>query len=123
MDDDSELLAAGDRTGVAMHAGFPNPAASLSGTPALSLDKLLVKHPSGTYLFRIRGNHWQEEGISDGDIAIVDRTVSPRAHDLVISWPDDAFALSRYQPDSRTDIWGTVAYIIHDYRPGATRAS
>jgi hypothetical protein len=42
-------------TAVATHKGFPNPAAERGGTP-LSLDRLLIKSPSSTYFFRIRGH-------------------------------------------------------------------
>jgi len=61
-------------TTVSVHAGFPNPAAERSGAP-LSLDKLLVRHPSSTYFFRIRGHTWHRYGVFDGDLAELDRAL------------------------------------------------
>ena len=72
--------------GVSVHAGFPNPAADrrLSG---LDLNQLLIRHPTSTFLFRIRGEQGITQGIFDGDLAVVDRLAAARAHDLVL-WHD-----------------------------------
>lgn len=74
-------------TAVGLHAGFPN-AATTSGQGALSLDHLLVRSPSSTYFFRVRGHHWRSEGIDDGDIAIVDRSLPPVQGSTVVWWTD-----------------------------------
>ncbi len=120
MDDDTGLLAGGDRTGVSLHAGFPNPAADVNSSAPLSLDKLLIRHPSSTYLFRVRGDDWQDEGIFDGDIALIDRAIVPRGHDLVIGWQDDNFAFSRYGKGRMPNPWGTVTTIIHTFHQPPT---
>ncbi|MEJ0073631.1 MAG: S24 family peptidase [Candidatus Saccharibacteria bacterium] len=64
-------------TSVQVHAGLPNPAAERTGAP-LSLDKLLVRHPSSTYFFRIRGHTWHATAVFDGDLAVIDRALTPR---------------------------------------------
>lgn len=103
----------GTGTSVAVHAGFPNPAAERSGSP-LSLDKLLVQHPSSTYFFRIRGHSWHRYGVFDGDLAIIDRALNPHENDLVVWWePSDEFRLTRFARTARQNIWGTVTAIIH----------
>lgn len=100
-------------TSVAIHAGFPNPAAERSSAP-LSLDKLLVRHPSSTYFFRIRGHHWHGHGVFDGDIAVVDRALTPRDRELVVWWQETGdFALSPYDRAARQNTWGVIAAIIH----------
>jgi len=106
-------------TSVAVHAGFPNPAAERSGIP-LSLDKLLVRHPGSTYFFRIRGHSWNRYGVFDGDIAIIDRALSPRERELVVWWQDGGeFALTAFERATRQNIWGTVTAIIHPFgEPG-----
>lgn len=115
--DDSEALAGGDRTGVSMHAGFPNPAADRHGTP-LKLDQLLIRHPSSTYMFRIAGSAHEEQGIFDGDIALIDRALTPQSGDLVISWIDAGFTIGRFAR-STTEPWGVITTIIHQYRKSA----
>lgn len=111
--------AAHTGTSVAVHAGFPNPAAERTGSP-LSLDKLLVRHPSSTYFFRIRGHSWHQWGVFDGDIAVIDRALSPRDRELVIWWqPDGAFALSPFDRAvaraSSQSIWGAIIAVIHPF--------
>ncbi|HEY4160738.1 MAG TPA: S24 family peptidase [Candidatus Saccharimonadales bacterium] len=113
----TEPYAAGTETGtsVAMHAGFPNPAAERSGS-SLSLDKLLVRHPGSTYFFRIRGHSWNRWGVFDGDIAIIDRALAPREHDLIVWWQEAGdFSLSPFKRASRQNIWGVVTAIIHPF--------
>ncbi|HUB93620.1 MAG TPA: S24 family peptidase [Verrucomicrobiae bacterium] len=100
-------------TSVAIHTGFPNPAAERTGSP-LSLDKLLVRHPSSTYFFRVRGHSWHAQGVFDGDIAIIDRAVTPRERELVVGWQENGeFVLSPYRNATQSSIWGTITAIIH----------
>ncbi len=102
-------------TSVAVHAGFPNPAAERTGAP-LSLDRLLVKHPSSTYFFRIRGHTWHDYGVFDGDIAVIDRALTPRDRALVVWWQDSGeFSLSPFDRASHQTIWGTVTAIVHEF--------
>jgi len=112
------LAGSSDATGVSIHSGFPNPAADSHGRKsALSLDlnQLLVTHPSSTYLFRVAGHHWAEQGVFDGDIAIVDRALHPKPHDIVLTWSDDEnFELHRHnQLTQNQHMWGVVSAIIH----------
>jgi len=107
--------SAGTGTSVAVHAGFPNPAAERTGSP-LSLDKLLIRHPSSTYFFRIRGHSWHAQGVFDGDIAVVDRALTPHEHGLVVWWQESGeFSLGRFKRAARQNIWGTITTIIHPY--------
>jgi DNA polymerase V len=100
-------------TDISVHAGFPNPAAERSGSP-LSLDKLLIRHPSSTYFFRVRGHHWHRWGVFDGDIAIIDRSLRPRERELVIWWQETGeFSLAPFDQAEHQPIWGAVTAIIH----------
>jgi len=102
-------------TSLSVHAGFPNPAAERNGAP-LSLDKLLVRHPSSTYFFRIRGHSWHRWGVFDGDIAVIDRALTPRERELVVWWQEGGeFALSPFERATRQNTWGTVTAIIHPF--------
>ncbi|MGH7241125.1 MAG: LexA family protein [Candidatus Saccharimonadales bacterium] len=101
--------------GVTVHAGFPNPGADRR-TPPLSLDRLLVRHPSSTYFFRIKGHSWADHGILDGDIALIDRVISPEPQDLVIYWVDDFVITRKGSVPQSTTIWGTITNTIHAFR-------
>ncbi|HET8709440.1 MAG TPA: S24 family peptidase [Candidatus Saccharimonadales bacterium] len=109
-----------DRSGVSVHSGFPNPAAdhitSDDRGMAMSLNRLLIRNPSSTFFFRLRGRSWQEQGIFDGDIAVIDRAVRPKPNDLIVAWHETGFNVSRYKdaPLHTTD-FGVVTSIIHQY--------
>lgn len=105
-----------EEQGVSVHAGFPNPAAD-TRLHGLDLNQLLIRHPSSTFLFRIRGDQGITQGIFDGDIAIVDRLAVPHASTLVLWHDGQRFNLShsgRIRPDS--SLWGTVTAVIHQYQ-------
>lgn len=107
-----------EQTGVSMHAGFPNPAAdkSLGG---LDLNRLLIQNTASTFLFRLRGNEWEELGIFDGDLAVVDRALDARKNDLVIWWSEhtENFAISKRKDIKvSANAWGVVAAVIHQFR-------
>ena len=115
--DNSETMADGG-TRVAIHAGFPNPAADRRGAPSpLSLDRLIIRHPSSTYLFRVRGDDWLDRGIFDGDIAVIDRALTPHLGDLLLIWAGESFTIRAYTTNYRPhDPWGVITTTIHDYR-------
>ncbi|CAN5181750.1 hypothetical protein BH09PAT3_BH09PAT3_2190 [soil metagenome] len=118
MQDNLEPMAnSPEPTGVSIHSGFPNPAADSHGRPtalALDLNQLLIRHPSSTFLFRIRGESWTAQGIFDGDIAIIDRALQANGSDLVLIWLDETFEIHRYSSiKTNQHIWGVVSSIIH----------
>lgn len=118
MDDDLQAVAGSD--GVSVHSGFPNPAAERlgQGAPlALDINRLLIKHPSSSYLFRVAGHRWTDQGIYDGDIAVIDRALRPQAGDIVIAWQNESLMLCRQSqltPDGH--VWGVITSIIHQYK-------
>ena len=108
------------RNGVSVHAGFPNPAADRDNPKmTLSLNQLLVQHPSSTFFFRLRGRGWEEQGVFDGDIAVIDRAISPRPEDLIIIWQEQGFTVTCFKqaPINITN-FGVITSIIHEYRKG-----
>ena len=60
--------------------GFESPASDYHQL-SLSLDDLLVVHPSATFMGRASGDFMQDVGIFDGDILIVDRFETARHGD------------------------------------------
>jgi DNA polymerase V len=108
---------AADLSEVGIHAGFPNPAAERDHRkPTLSLDQLLVPRPNSTYFFRVEGHRWSDQGVSDGDLLIIDRAPRPTPYDVVVAWQDD-FVLCRHGSLSPTvQVWGVVTAVVHRYR-------
>jgi SOS-response transcriptional repressor LexA len=102
--------------GVSVHTGFPNPAAD-SSLQGIDLNNLLIWHSASTFLMQIRGNQWQEIGIFDQDIAIIDRALKPRPIDPVVWQHEGEFAISNYSSlKEGYRVFGTVTSIIHRYR-------
>ncbi len=118
MEDSLQTLAKSD--GLSVHSGFPNPAIQRreqSTRLALDLNQLLVQRPSSTYLFRITGHRWADQGIYDGDVAVIDRALQARSSDLIISWRTGGQVLCRqHQLTPEDQPWGVVTAIIHQYR-------
>lgn len=107
--------------GVSVHAGFPN-AADDSRLKGLSLDTLLVKNPNSTFYFQVSGNLWQNIGIFDGDVALVDRALVPHGNDMVVWHCEGEFAISSYTHMRRNaTLWGTVTTVIHIFKQEVRR--
>ncbi len=70
--------------GARARLGFPSPADDFMDE-AIDLHRLLVRNPAATFLYRADGWSMSGAGVSDGDILVVDRSVSPQAGDLVIA--------------------------------------
>lgn len=64
--------------------GFESPASDYLQLP-LSLDALLVEHPSATFIGRANGDSMQGVGIFSGDILIVDRYVIVKDFDIIVA--------------------------------------
>jgi SOS-response transcriptional repressor LexA len=118
MEEDLQDLAGSD--GVSIHTGFPNPALDRRGQGAgkltLDINQLLIQHPSSTYLFRIAGHQWSDQGVYDGDVAVVDRATRRQPGDLVIAWQASGFVIARQrQLAKHEEIWGVITAIIHQF--------
>ena len=94
-----------------IQAGFPSPAQDYIAE-SLDLNSELVKHPSATFYGRVTGDSMIEEGICEGDILIIDRSIEPSNGDLAVCSVDGDFTLKRI----RFEIWGVVTYTIKNNR-------
>ncbi|GIU11949.1 translesion error-prone DNA polymerase V autoproteolytic subunit [Shewanella glacialipiscicola] len=65
-------------------SGFPSPAADYVELP-LSLDQLLVDHPSSTWFGRAVGRSMEGVGIYHGDILVIDRAAQRRNMAIVVA--------------------------------------
>ncbi|MBP2232459.1 DNA polymerase V [Azospirillum agricola] len=75
-------------------AGFPSPAADyVEGR--LDLSEILVPHPSATFTLRISGHSMSRAGIHDGDLALVDRSLTARHDDVVVAVLDGELTCKR----------------------------
>ncbi|MEG3753476.1 translesion error-prone DNA polymerase V autoproteolytic subunit [Psychromonas arctica] len=64
--------------------GFESPASDYLQLP-LSLDALLIEHPSATFIGKADGHSMQGVGIYSGDILIVDRHLTAKNNDVIVA--------------------------------------
>lgn len=79
-------------------AGFPSPAEQYA-EPPLDLNELLVKRPAATFFVRVSGDSMIGEGIHDGDILVVDRSLRPASGDVIVASIDGEFTVKTYSKD------------------------
>lgn len=65
-------------------SGFESPAAEYKEL-GLSLDQLIIKHPNATFIGQASGQSMKGVGIFDGDILIVDRSLTAKNGDVIVA--------------------------------------
>lgn len=80
---------------IAVHAGFPCPVDDAYMSQPIDLNKELIAHPASSYIVRVTGNSMIEEGIDEGDILVVDRSLLPTERHISVVMYDGEFALKR----------------------------
>ena len=118
-----------------VQAGFPSPADDhLEDT--LDLNTHLIHHQEATFFVKAQGDSMIGAGIHQGDILIVDKSLTPKSGKVVIALVDGEFTVKRLHkykgnitlkaenPEFEdikirgTDeliIWGVVTSVIHQY--------
>ncbi|MCJ2039013.1 translesion error-prone DNA polymerase V autoproteolytic subunit [Methylobacterium sp. J-059] len=67
----------------AVRAGFPSPADDFI-EEEIDLQRLLIVNRPATFLVRVAGDSMILARLFDGDLAIVDRSLTPRTGDIVV---------------------------------------
>ena len=115
-----------------VNAGFPSPAENhLENT--MDLNKALIKNPSSTFYARVKGESMINDGVEDGDLLVIDRSVEPYENCLAVCFLEGEFMLKRvrlegdelllvpanekFKPirvkkDNDFYVWGVVRYLI-----------
>jgi len=65
-------------------SGFESPAGEYKDL-GLSLDQLLISHPNATFIGQASGESMVEAGIFDGDLLIVDRSLTLKDGDIIVA--------------------------------------
>lgn len=112
-------------------AGFPSPADDhIEGK--LDLNEHLVRRPAATFFVRASGESMKDAGIFDGDLLVIDRSVSPKSDDIVIASIHGELTVKRLQQSGKewllvpantdypvmrldgadSEIWGVVTHSI-----------
>ena len=127
------LLAPGIR------AGFPSPAEDYL-RESLDFNRDLIRHPEATFYGQVEGDSMEDVGISDGDIAVIDRSLEPQHGDVVVGFVNGDFTVKfldlthkkdgyielrpanknypvfRIEEDDDFEVWGVVVCTIKNWK-------
>lgn len=127
------LLALGIR------AGFPSPAEDYL-RESLDFNRDLIRHPEATFYGKVEGDSMEDAGISDGDIAVIDRSVEPQHGDVVVGFVNGDFTVKfldlthkkdgyielrpanknyptfRIEESDDFEVWGVVIWTIKNWK-------
>ena len=111
--------------------GFPSPAQDYV-EQTIDLNQHCVSHPAATFYVWAGGYSMIEAGINDGDLLVIDRSVTARHGDIVLACLDGEFSIKILQtnppallpanPDfppiilqegQELDIFGVVTFVLH----------
>jgi DNA polymerase V len=129
----------------AVSAGFPSPADDYIES-RIDLNVELIPRPLSTFFMRVSGDAMRGDGIVDGDLLVIDRSVLARPGMVVVVVHDGAFLLRRLQrrgaglwllasdgvspplpladAESAADgaeLWGVVLHAVHHLATAASR--
>jgi DNA polymerase V len=77
-----------------VQAGFPSPADDYLDK-GLDLNDFLIKKPSATILMKVGGDSMNGAGIDEGDILVVDKSLTARHESIVVAIVDGDFTVKR----------------------------
>lgn len=130
---DSELSLPLISNGIS--AGFPSPASDFIDV-SIDLNKHLIQHPSATFFAKVKGESMKNEGISDGDLLIIDRSLEPVNGKIAVCFIDGEFTVKtiklekdacwlvpaneKFKPikvtaENNFVIWGIVTHVIKSF--------
>ena len=86
--------------GSRVQAGFPSPADDhIEGK--LDLNEHLVRRPAATFFVRASGESMKDAGIFDGDLLVIDRSISAKSDDIVIASIHGELTVKRLQQSGK----------------------
>ena len=115
-------------------AGFPSPATDYVEDD-IDLNSHLIKNIPSTFLIRVQGKSMDNIGIGNGDLLVVDRSLSPKNFSVVIANINEELVVKNFLTENNQNfltsgskkskdkinltenseifIWGVVTYVIH----------
>ena len=115
-----------------VQAGFPSPAQG-EYADSIDLNRALITNPAATFCARVIGNSMVDAGINEGDLLIIDRSLTPHDGSIAVCFIDGDFTVKRLSirddgiyltpanasypelhvvEDNNFQVWGVVSHII-----------
>ena len=115
-------------------AGFPSPATDYVEDD-IDLNACLIRNAPSTFLIRVQGKSMNSVGIHDGDLLVVDKSLSPKNFSTVIANVNEELVVKSFIKEKEQSFltsgskkiedkinlfenpeisnWGVVTYVIH----------
>ena len=93
--------------------GVPSPSFE-SLDNRLDINRELVRNPLTTFYAKVSGQSMIDDGIDDGDLLVIDRSIQPEDGKIAVCFVDGEFTCKRIRI-KRDGIWLMPANV--DYRP------
>lgn len=112
--------------------GVPSPVYQ-SLEQSIDLNQHLIRNKKSTFYAKVSGQSMIDDGISDGDLLVIDRSISPENNKIAVCFLDGEFTCKRIKkekgklwlmpanpsfepvevlPENHFVIWGIVTYVI-----------
>lgn len=116
-----------------VRAGFPSPADDYVAD-TLDLNDYLMPRKEASFLLRAKGESMVGVGIHDGDILVIDRSITPKSGSVVIATVDGQFTVKtlekkrgkirllpanpdfepiEFKDEQELQVWGVVTNVLH----------
>lgn len=82
--------------------------------PPIDLNRLIIRNVASTFLARVRGASGLPDEVSDGDVAVIDRSLTPAIGDLVVVADGEGLALRRLDRFCE-NVWGVVTMTLRRF--------
>ena len=119
----------------AVAAGFPSPADDYIEA-RIDLNRELISSPLSTFFMRVCGDAMRGDGIIDGDLLVIDRSLDPRPGQVVVAVHAGRFVVRRlarrraqlwllasdgisqplllsWEDGGDPELWGVVIHAVH----------
>lgn len=83
--------------------GLPSPSFE-SVDAKLDINKKLIKNPMTTFYATVNGQSMIDDGIDDGDLLVIDRSLAPENNKIAVCFLDGEFTCKRMKFDKK-DLW------------------
>ena len=80
-------------------AGFPSSESDFIDLK-IDLNRDLIQHPSATFFAKVSGESMMDAGIHDGDLIIIDRSLTPKDGDIAVCVIESEYTIKRIKIDS-----------------------
>ena len=118
-----------------INAGFPSPADDFLDN-SIDLNKELIRNKDATYFGRVNGNSMINVGIADGDLVVIDKSITPTNGKIAVCNIDGEFTIKRIKIEkdkvwlvaendnflaievtegSTLEIWGVVTGVVKKF--------